>query len=279
MFQFLLREESATALQGRLDTARLREDESLRWVRLGDLGSAGRVSKEAVDLLTAAGEGQADAQKGDFGITLVPKRSVEVMARLDGLGKLVDATAQGVGGSRAVLKQVMQRRQEAISAYGRLDLDEAQRLTDEAAALLPGVAQTNAEDFKNVWALQKNIAYGHARYQAINWTRPMLAMSEQLTLVLVLMLAFGVIFELPIVMALLGMVGLVKSKWLMKYQRHAFVVCLILAAFITPTGDAVNLAMMAGPMLACYEIGVLAVWLIEKRRGRNQAESAITPTT
>jgi sec-independent protein translocase protein TatC len=37
---------------------------------------------------------------------------------------------------------------------------------------------------------------------------------------------------------------------------------------ITPTGDAVNLALMAGPMLACYELGVLLVWLVEKRRAK-----------
>ena len=54
-------------------------------------------------------------------------------------------------------------------------------------------------------------------------------------------------------------------------------VCLILAALITPTGDAVNLALMAGPMLLCYELGVLAVWLIEKRRARREATTAITP--
>src|SRR5437764_14840594 len=139
-----------------------------------------------------------------------------------------------------------------------MDLDAARDLTDQAAALLAGVAQTDAEEFKNLWSLEKNIAYGNARSQEITWTRPMLSMTEQLTLVLVLLLAFGVIFELPVVMALLGMVGIVKSKWLFKYQRHAFIVCLILAAIITPTGDPVNLSLMAGPMIACYELGVLA---------------------
>ena len=101
----------------------------------------------------------------------------------------------------------------------------------------------------------------------------MLSMSEQLTLVLVLELAFGLIFELPLVMAVLGLAGLVTSPFLFKYQRHAFVVCLIAAAVITPTGDAINLALMAGPMLLCYELGVLLVWLIEKRR-RNQKEAS-----
>ena len=103
-------------------------------------------------------------------------------------------------------------------------------------------------------------------------------MSEQLTLVLVLELAFGVIFEMPLVMALLALVGLVKSSFLFKYQRHAFVVCLIVAAVITPTGDAVNLSLMAGPMLACYELGVLLVWILEKRRKKNaQGPDEATP--
>jgi sec-independent protein translocase protein TatC len=95
--------------------------------------------------------------------------------------------------------------------------------------------------------------------------------------VLVLLLAFGVIFELPLVMALLGVVGLINSRWLMKYQRHALVVCIILAAIVTPTGDVVNLSLMAGPMLLCYELGVLAVWIIEKRRARQEAAAGLTP--
>jgi sec-independent protein translocase protein TatC len=104
-----------------------------------------------------------------------------------------------------------------------------------------------------------------------------LTMSEQLSLVLLLLLALGIIFELPLVMALLAALGIVKSRFLMRYQRHAIIVCLIVAAIITPTGDAVNLMLMAGPMIACYELGVLAAWLIERRKSRNAAETALTP--
>ena len=106
----------------------------------------------------------------------------------------------------------------------------------------------------------------------------MLTMEEQLSLVLLLLLSFGIIFELPLVMALLGVVGIVKASFLLRYQRHAFVVCLILAAVLTPTGDVVNLSLMAGPMLLCYEMGVLAVWLIERRRAKNEAGTGITPS-
>ena len=120
-----------------------------------------------------------------------------------------------------------------------------------------------------LWAL----AAGAARYAAQNWTRPMLTMQEQLSLVLLLLVSFGFIFELPLVMALLGLLGVLKSSWLMRYQRHAFVFCLIAAAILTPTGDAVNLALMAGPMLLCFELGVLAVWVLERRRAAG-AETA-----
>jgi sec-independent protein translocase protein TatC len=69
-------------------------------------------------------------------------------------------------------------------------------------------------------------------------------------------------------MMLLGLVGVVESRWLVRYQRHAFVICVIAAAVITPTGDPVNLALMAGPLLACFEVGVLLVWIVERRRAR-----------
>jgi sec-independent protein translocase protein TatC len=129
-----------------------------------------------------------------------------------------------------------------------------------------------------VWRLQKELAAGQARFETLNWTRPMLSMHEQLSLVLLLILAFGVIFELPIVMALLGVVGVINSRFLFKYQRHAFVVCLIAAAILTPTGDVVNLSLMGGPMILCYELGLVAVWLIERRRARRLAASGnITP--
>ena len=140
------------------------------------------------------------------------------------------------------------------------------------------MAPTRTEELAGLWRLEKELALGKARYVAATWTKPMLTMSEQLSLVLLLLLAFGIIFELPLVMALLGLVGMVKAGWLMKYQRHAFVVCLIAAAILTPTGDVVNLSLMAGPMLLCYELGVLAVWLIERRRVKQEAETGITPT-
>ncbi len=272
MFKFLLRESDSAALEKRVDTAGLREDEALRLLRIGQIAHAGEVGKAAAEELAADGEGQARAE-----VTLGQGR-VELQARIAGMGRLVDAVITAFGpGERPVLKQVMETRLKAITAFGAGDVDEAGRLLDEAAAQLASVAPSDAAVFAALWQLEKDMAVGRARYQAQNWTRPMLTMKEQLSLVLLLELAFGVIFELPLVMAVLGLVGILKASWLFKYQRYAIVVCLIAAAIITPTGDPVNLMLMAGPMIACYEVGLVAVWLIEKRRKKNAATTDITP--
>jgi sec-independent protein translocase protein TatC len=273
MFQFLLNDEEGTAISQRLDVGKLREEDTLRFLRIGDAERAGQLAREAIAALRADGLGQMGEPER------APAESVEVEARLQGLGRLVDAAADGFGVSaRGVLRQSVEKRAEAVEAYAKEDFAAAAKALDESASLLAGVAPTRAEELAGLWRLEKELALGKARYVAAAWTRPMLTMNEQLSLVLLLILSFGIIFELPLVMALLGMVGIVKARWLMKYQRHAFVVCLIAAAILTPTGDVVNLSLMAGPMLLCYELGVLAVWLIERKRAKQEAETGITPT-
>ena len=96
--------------------------------------------------------------------------------------------------------------------------------------------------------------------------KPVLMMDEQLGLVMALILAFGIIFELPLVLTFLGMVGIVDHKFLAKYRRHAIVLNVLIAAVVTPTGDPFNLALMAIPMLLCYELGVLGAWMFGKKK-------------
>jgi sec-independent protein translocase protein TatC len=95
--------------------------------------------------------------------------------------------------------------------------------------------------------------------------KPVLMMDDQLGLVMMLLIAFGIIFELPLILTFLTMIGIVDHKFLGKYRRHAIVVNTIIAAIITPTGDPFNLALMAVPMMLCYELGVLGSWLFRKK--------------
>jgi sec-independent protein translocase protein TatC len=94
---------------------------------------------------------------------------------------------------------------------------------------------------------------------------PVLTMSAQLSLVLAMLLGFGVVFEVPVVIAFLAMVGLVNWRTLAKYRRIAIVVNVAVAALITPTGDPLNLALMAVPMVAFYEVGIVLARLLGKK--------------
>jgi sec-independent protein translocase protein TatC len=95
--------------------------------------------------------------------------------------------------------------------------------------------------------------------------KPVLMMDQQLGLVMTLLLAFGIIFELPLVLTFLAMIGIVDHKFLSKYRRHAIVLNVIIAAVVTPTGDPFNLALMAIPMVLCYELGILGARIFRKK--------------
>ena len=94
---------------------------------------------------------------------------------------------------------------------------------------------------------------------------PLLSMREQLSFVLALELAFGVIFELPVILTVLSMLGLVSARFLAEKRRYAILINTILAAIITPTGDPLNLALMAVPMCLMYEVGIIGARIFGKR--------------
>jgi sec-independent protein translocase protein TatC len=104
---------------------------------------------------------------------------------------------------------------------------------------------------------------------------PVLTMSAQLSLVLAMLLGFGIIFEVPVIIAFLSLIGIVDAKTLAKYRRVAVIVNVAAAAVITPTGDPLNLAMMAVPMVLFYEIGILLARILGKRKNPTEA---IVPT-
>jgi sec-independent protein translocase protein TatC len=104
--------------------------------------------------------------------------------------------------------------------------------------------------------------------------KPLLTMREQLTLVLAMMLGFGVVFEIPVIVAFLAMIGLVTPEFLTRYRRHAMIVNVLLAAILTPTGDPFNLLLMALPMILFYEVGIIAARIVGKKRAADEPATA-----
>jgi len=81
-----------------------------------------------------------------------------------------------------------------------------------------------------------------------------------------LMIAFGLVFQLPMVVVFLTQLGLVSSRLLVQYFRHAVVLIFVVAAVLTPTTDPLSLLFMVLPMLLLYGLSILAAKGVERRR-------------
>lgn len=87
-----------------------------------------------------------------------------------------------------------------------------------------------------------------------------------LVFVLQMLLAFGLSFEMPLVIVILAHLGLITPDWLRRYRRHVIVGILVFAAVITPTGDPFSLSLLVVPMLLLYELSVWIAAVLERRR-------------
>jgi sec-independent protein translocase protein TatC len=99
---------------------------------------------------------------------------------------------------------------------------------------------------------------------------PMLSLKSYLSFSATLLFAFGVIFEMPLVLVFLGRVGIVSSKGLKKNRKYAILIMFVAGAMFTPP-DVVTQCMMALPLIVLYEISIYMVMATEKKKAQRQA--------
>jgi len=94
---------------------------------------------------------------------------------------------------------------------------------------------------------------------ALSTEKPLITMTEYFGLTTRLLLAVGLIFETPVLLILLGKFGLVNSKMLVKFRKHAFLLSALVAAIATPSPDAFTMLIVMSPLYALYEVSIVGV--------------------
>ena len=95
--------------------------------------------------------------------------------------------------------------------------------------------------------------------------KPMITITEYLEFVVQMSLMFGISFELPLVLVMLGITGIVTAAFLRKQRRVSWLVLAVASAILTPTPDALSMFMMLIPMVFLFEIAIFLVARVEKK--------------
>lgn len=84
-------------------------------------------------------------------------------------------------------------------------------------------------------------------------------MESYLDFLLMLVVPFGFVFNVPVILTLLASLGIISSKALMKFRRHVMLAAFIIAGIITPTPDIITQTLLAVPLILMYEVSILVI--------------------
>jgi len=102
----------------------------------------------------------------------------------------------------------------------------------------------------------------------------MLMMDDVANFQMMTLAGCGIAFELPVVLSIVGWMGLVSSRGLLKFNKYAIVLAFVVAAVLTPSTDPFTQTLLAVPMFGLYNISILIVWMIERARRKRDAALA-----
>jgi sec-independent protein translocase protein TatC len=101
----------------------------------------------------------------------------------------------------------------------------------------------------------------------------MIMMDEVANFQMMTLAGCGLAFELPVILSILGWMGLVSSHGLLKFNKYAIVLAFVVGAVLTPSTDPFTQTLLAVPLFGLYNISILVLWLIE--RGRRKRDAAV----
>ena len=155
------------------------------------------------------------------------------------------------------------------SGFSQDGLENAERLIRQQS--LPGelVEGRRADHLQALLDADELVAVLGFEHPGTDGSLPLVLepkVDQYLSLVMRLIFAFGVCFELPVLMILLAKVGIVTSKGLAKKRKYAILIAFVVAAVLTPP-DVISQVLLAIPVAILYEISIIGARIIEKKRG------------
>jgi sec-independent protein translocase protein TatC len=113
---------------------------------------------------------------------------------------------------------------------------------------------------------------------ATDFIKPMPSMKEYLSFSIKFLLAFGLVFEFPVVLVLLARIGIIDAKMLARQRKYAILLIFIFAAAVTPSPDLISQVLMALPLMGLYELSILLSKIFGKKSAPIPPESDVKKT-
>ena len=102
--------------------------------------------------------------------------------------------------------------------------------------------------------------------------QPMITIGEYTDLFMTIIIGMGAIFELPILVFFLSIMGIVTAGWMWRNFRYSVLVIFIITAIVTPTTDILNMCIFAAPMIALYALSIAIAYLVHPKQRRARRE-------
>jgi sec-independent protein translocase protein TatC len=103
---------------------------------------------------------------------------------------------------------------------------------------------------------------------------PMITIGEYTDLFLTIIAGLGLVFEMPILVFFLSLMGILTAGWMWRNLRYSILVIFIIAAIITPTTDIMNMCIFAAPMIVLYLISIAIAWFVHPTQRKKRAAKA-----